>query len=408
MANWRIGDAFYKGFQFHVAIPAKSSGYGVTSQSIKTERRLQISEKPGVDGAEVEDFGRKPQTFNCDVVFFTNDYVEQLEKFESILNQGTSGELILPDMHTAANAKFQSEERRTATDTMTVLSLTFIEDIKAPPTATVASTSVLAKAALSANNPTAAIPAIASLCSTISQGAQSLTNTLNNNPVINAIQAANNSVVGVTSTINSVLNIARTTRQTIISLVKETQNNLKNIQAATQGLLNFTDLLNLTTVGAQSNSVSQPLTTAQSSTLASIDYKNVGTSTTTTVNGSQQVVQGSTIAPTQVNSFKDATTQFQSVLETLQSQKQGLETNTSGNTDDFTVSSVQLEKQIQTLLGIIETPPLSPVYSDITMSLAEICFLNGKTVEDIDTVYQNNNNVLTDILTVPAFTIVYL
>ena len=62
--EWNITDASFAGITFHVAVPKAGSGFGVMSQDISNERRLQISEKPLVDGAEV-DVGRAELRSGC-------------------------------------------------------------------------------------------------------------------------------------------------------------------------------------------------------------------------------------------------------------------------------------------------------------------------------------------------------
>jgi prophage DNA circulation protein len=399
--QWKISDGSFKGVLFHVAIPTIAANYGMMSQEIKTERRLQVSEKPGLDGAEVEDFGRKARTFSAEIVFFGPDYLDNLTSFEALLNEGTSGTLILPDIKEAVNAKFQSEGRRTTTETMTVLSLSFIEDNLISPVSSQAVTQSLAIAALATNNPAAAVPTIASKGNQIIAAANAATALLNNNPVLNAIQAANNAVVGVTSTINSVLNIARSTRQTIIGLVAESKNNIANLQAVVQQVMNFSSLLTLPSTTTTS---SQAVATSTNSGLDSVDFQAVTAPQTSTVNGVDQVeVTASTQA--QVSSMADGQSQLETLLVALQGNRQGLETNTSGNTTDYTAQSINMENFVIDLIQMIAPPPPVKVFSTIMSSLMEICAQNNLDPSVINSVYINNTQ-LEDILAIPPYTVV--
>jgi len=398
---WKISDGSFKGVLFHVAIPTAAANYGMTSQEIKTDRRLQISEKPGIDGADVEDFGRKARMFSAEVIFFTADYQDNLIAFEALLNQGTSGTLVLPDLKEAVNAKFQSESRRTTTETCTILSLSFIEDNLIPISITNATTQAQAIAALATNNPAAAIPTIASKGLSIIAAANAATTLLNDNAVINAIKAANNAVVATTSTINSVLNIARTTRQTIISLAAQTTNNIASLQSVTTALMNYTSLL---TLPPGTTTSSQAVQTATNAGLDLVDFAAVGTPSVSTVNGVNQVTSTSTTT-TQVSSLADAQNQLQTLLTDIQGNRQGLETNTSGNTTDFTASSIQMENLVIDMIALIAPPPNIEVFSTIVTSLLELIAQNGLDPSNINTVYLNNTQ-LVDILAIPAYTVV--
>lgn len=397
MSLWRITDASFKGQKFHVAIPDKASNFGMTSQSISKERRLQVSEKPGIDGADVEDFGQKPRIFSAEVIFFGDDYRDNLKAFEKILDQGTSGILILPDLDEAVWAKFQKEDRRTTAQdgTATMLSISWIEDRRTQVTAQDITAADAAKAALSSGNVAQSIPTISDKANSVVAFSNAATNTLQNNSVITAVLAVESAVVSTTTSINAVTNIGRNAIQQIITVYHRATAEIANLQASIRGLLTFTDNLNL--------GLTQKKPTRYNTGLGAEDFTQPPTSTTT-VGPTNSVVVASNPSNA-VNSFTDAINLLTASIANMKQNRLDLESSTKGSTNDFSLASIQLENQAKELLNII-TPATTTNYVVLArLSLVEICFANGLTADQINNVYLNNTQI-TDPLVVPPMTVI--
>ncbi len=96
----------FKGVAFHAAIPNRGQQYGVESEEVTVERRLQFIERPLVDGASVNDWGSKAPIFAVVVKFFGPNHDKDLQDFFKVLDEGTPGPLILPTSPKAVLACF--------------------------------------------------------------------------------------------------------------------------------------------------------------------------------------------------------------------------------------------------------------------------------------------------------------
>lgn len=397
MSSWNITDGKFKNLTFHVAT-AKRAKQGIQSQEITKERRLQVSERAMVDGADVEDFGAKPRLFSATVVFFGDNYQDELKAFEAVLDQGTTGTLILPDLDEAVLAKFQKSSRVTQTESSTVLNVNWIEDRSKVIQSTSATTAAQAQAALENGNTAQAIPTIQEQAAAVNSKSDSSLSALNNNPFVKALQAAENSVVNSRVQINSVLNVPRNARQQILGTVGRINGEISGLKNAVNGLLNFTDLLSL--------GLSFASPTRINSGLGKVDFSSVDTVSTQIVSGIS-VVNTNTSQPKNIQSFKEAEKELKKSVKVIDDLKKDLEDQTQGNTDDFNSLCLELVNSVKDLIFVIEEKSTKQVMTTMRTSLLEVCFYNGLTVDDIDRIYKINTQ-LDDILDIPAFTVVNL
>lgn len=398
MSEWQITDASFAGFKFHTAIPKRGDTVGVMSQEETMERRLQVSERALVDGADVEDFGAKARTFSATVIFFGADYRQQLKDFKAVLNSGKTGILVLPDLDESVFAKFQKAGRRTDTDGATILSISWIEDKSTVVNTSSATTNQAAQAAIQSGNVANGIPTVQDQAGKVLSAASDAKDVLTNNAFVSALQSAENSVVSARQQINSVLNVPRTARQNIISVVGRVTSEITGLQGAINGILNFTDLLSLGLTFATPTRIN--------STLGKIDFAAVDDPKTSIVSGNEQVI--TTPEPVKpINNYAQAVTELEASRDAIIASQNELDGLTNGQTEDFKDSTVLLLNQINDLLFILREKPTRQVLTVINTSLMEVCFNNGLQPDDMDRVYRLNTN-LTDILNIPAFTVVNL
>jgi len=398
--DWKITNGSFKGIGFHVAIPKADSQFGIIDQDVNTERRLQISERPGVDGADVEDFGQKPRTFSATVVFFGGDYQASLKSLERILNEGTSGTLILPDLDEAVNAKFQRESRRTNSNDgyTTTLSLSWIEDRSQIITASSISDAQAAQAALQGGNTQDALGTVLSQSSKANEQANKALAALSLNKFLNKLSSAENAIVNARVTINSFNNLPKNQRQEILSLVGRVNGEITGLQAAINGLGNYSDSLNL--------GLSQTNPSRVNTGVGAVDYRSVDKVSTSVVSGSERVLV-KTAVTRPVQSFQEAENLLQSSVESLSETKNLLETKTQGATSDFSTEVVTLVNLTKDLIFIIQDKPTKQVLTTAQTTLLETCFYNQIPVSDIDRIYKLNRH-LDDILNIPRLTVINL
>jgi len=398
--TWNITDGSFAGVKFHVAVPDKKNFFGVMSQDVTNERRLQISEKPLVDGAEVEDFGQKARTFSAEVIFFGADYIDQLKTFEAALNSGKTGVLILPDLDEAVNAKYQRHTRKSTSQdgNSTVLSVSWVEDGNAKVNNPLRSQSQ-ARNALASGETLSALPSISDSSNVVLAKAAAASATLSANSFLKAVATAENAVTSARQSINAITNIPKNIRQSIISTVQRVQLEISTLQQVVKGILNLTDLLNL--------GLSQVSPTRFNTGLGLADYTEPDIATTAVVTGNAQVVPTVTPTPIAIQSYPEAKKHLEDAIAAVAIAKASLETQAQGQTSDFSVSAIQLINSVKDIIGIIDTTSTRQVITNSQTSFLEVCFQNGLTVSDIDTVYRLNTNIL-DPLDIPAFTVINL
>jgi prophage DNA circulation protein len=401
MANeWNITDGSFQGLTFHVAVSKPNSSFGMMSQDITNERRLQISEKPRVDGAEIEDFGRKPRVLTAEIIFFGLNYQADLRTFEDALNQGKSGVLILPDLDEAVYAKYQRHSRKTSHQdgSSTMLSVTWVED----RTTQVLKSNLGQKATLAelrASAQKGASEDVQDALSNAQKNADAAQKALSANTYLNLIAKAERQVVKVTTDINSVLNIPKALKQDIISSQQRMASELANLQAALKGAQNFTSLLSLAFL--------LPSPTPSNTTVGAIDFTTVDQPITAIVTGTSEVVQAPVVQTPNIQSYTEATAHVGGSTAIIAETNRKLETSTQGKTADVSKAVVKLVNSVKDLLVIIESDSTKLVMTDVQTTLLEVCFKNGLPVSDIDRVYKLNTQ-LNDILNIAPFTVVSL
>jgi prophage DNA circulation protein len=408
---WQIGPGKFKKVTFHVAVPASSDVSGVMSQEIKTERRLQVSERPLVDGGDVEDFGRKPNAYSAEVIFYGDDYRDQLNTFLEALNEGTTGVLVLPDMPEAVLAKFQSLTRKTTVETCTVLTVNWIEDqsvqskfasgaFQTPSSAQ--KELEAARLALKVGKTANALSTVQSACAKVKAAAAAVQNAITNNALIRGIREVQSNVVSVVSAGNSILNIATNAQQNIISLANQMNTTLTGVQGLVAGVQQLTDLLNL--------QLFAPNPSRFSTALAAIDFTNPAPTTVTIIDGNQQVVTTPDVVAVPIQSYDSAVPKLQAQLAQVQAGRQSLESASAVSsfpTTDVSLSSVQLENSLKDLIYILEPTPTQQVLTTHQTSLLEVCFEHGLDVSQIDRVYSLNRHI-DDVLDIQPYTVVNL
>lgn len=209
-AQWQgLTDGSFKGVKFHYSVPSGPAAHGAVSEETQSGRRLQISQRAGVDGGRIRDFGAEPEQYSLDVIFFGPNWQTDFDNFKAVLNQGTAGALVLPTISYSINAFFSKmvEKAQVGDGNAKTIQITWIEDNSADAPDVDVDDYETSKSAL-----TAAIQGVASAVS--------------GNPFLTAVQATNTAL----STVRNVVN-------TVLTLQQGVQNQIKQLQANITGTI---------------------------------------------------------------------------------------------------------------------------------------------------------------------------
>jgi prophage DNA circulation protein len=398
--TWNITAGIYKGVAFHTAT-AMGLPFGVTDQSEDVERRLQVSEKALIDGADVEDFGRKARTYSATVVFFSTpnapDYLPYLKQFEDILNDGKSGILILPDVENAIWAKFQKSSRKSsaADGSSTSMTVSWIEDNTTAVLPSQYQAIANANKAIQEKNNTPALPTIFDQAALVAANAAKATSTLSLNSSIAALTAAQSAIVNTLTSINNVLNVGRNARQSILNAVQTAKTDLAAVQGIAAGITTLADALSL--------GLSAAAPTRYNTGVGAIDFVAPDVVSTTVVAG-VSTIQVTTPPVQQIGSFPEGVEALQIKVAALQANRASIESKTQGATNDFTASSITLENSMIDLIAIMKTSASRTVMTQTETSLLEVLFQNSLSIDMLESVHELNPD-LDDILDIPPYTV---
>lgn len=391
--EWKqLTDGSFKGHTFAVAVPAPDKGFGAVSLQQSEERRLQIAKRAGVDGGTVSDFGRDPRTFNAELVFFGPNYLNDFVAFRTKCNEGTSGILTLPDEPESVLANYQKMDKKSdhsAANTLTV-SVTWIE-AEAKASVFVGGGNASPEKSLEE----------ASALSKISAAKSKL-----------AIVA--NKFLSQVRSFESNLSSQRSTINTVLALNEGIRNRINQVSANVTGTMNLTnqavDAISML-FGSGDESASASANTFASTIDASTGQRvaDFGESDAipTKVDPlarpepeSDVDVDTKTIATPA--SAKAAVTK---IIESIIADRDELMEVSDGRTDDVFAALTETVNTLQDLAKAIEVPAVTRVIVPMEMSLAEVLFANGRSIDDIYDVYMRNTH-LTDLLVVPRCTVV--
>lgn len=389
--EWKqLTDGSYKGFTFAVALPKKDKGHGLRSKETTHERKLQIVDRPLVDGSGTNDFGRKGRVFSAEIIFHGNNYNTDFQAFLKILNQGTPGVLTLPDEPQSVNASYQrmSEKTQVGESNSKSVNITWVESDETAAvfvdSKVAGPKSILESAAASKGFLAAAAAAV------------------NNNPILAAIRTAESGLSTVRSAVNAVT-----------SLVAGVKNRIAQIDAEVRGTIGqIIDAINTITnlLGATSST--------QTSTFSAAIDPITGQRTADFSEPDQVTPQVSPLANTQnapttaitigaILSPAAALSAINALSAVLQADRDSLVELTSGRTGDVHVALTAVLSSLQDFKTSIQATSTMQVVVPMEMSLMEILFQNGKTIDQVDDVYRQNRQI-TDPLVVSAGTVINL
>jgi prophage DNA circulation protein len=395
LTEWKISDGSFKGFSFHTAKPNKNVNFGAISQDVTVERRIQITERALLDGADVEDFGKKARTFSVDVLFFGGDYQDRVDAFDKVLNEGTTGKLILPDLSEAVFAKFTKYGRKTtSTDGgVTVLNVNFIEDRTTKSSVGINVDNLkLADAQLEKGSTPQDIASKSNL------NASDLLNKVRNNEYLKKIENQRTAINSVSATINQQVSAIKQTIFTVTEARSALALSVSNLKASINAALSFLDSLKPTNTSSGSAAL-----TAYTSDLVAADF----TESTSLVKTQTVTDEPEPTFNKDFSSTADTIKGLTAALNDLVASNASLESATNGKTKDVSAANVSLINSVRELIDSIDSQSATSYLTQADTSLLEVMFRNGLTVDQVQRIYKLNTHIV-DPFNIPALTVVYL
>lgn len=96
IADWDIYEGSYNGVLFHIFQSKSEYNAALPRISDSGGRRLTKYRVPYVDGQSVDDLGRRPEEFSCEILIHGDRYLTGLSKLIAEFNKAPSGELVHP------------------------------------------------------------------------------------------------------------------------------------------------------------------------------------------------------------------------------------------------------------------------------------------------------------------------
>jgi hypothetical protein len=394
--DWqKLTGGSFKNVPFHVAIPSRDQQYGVESEEMTLERRLQFIKRPLRDGAGVRDWGAEPETFVAVIEFFGVKHHDTAEAFLQVLNEGTPGPLILPTIGKAVLAYFWKRTRATRYQDGNAIRVTVTW---------VAAAEVQTTGTGQASASTSTLPTVDQAKATLDSDISNALGVLQDNPLLSAVRTFEGGVSKVRSAVNAVLTLEQGVRSRIATLEAEVKGTIALIKGAI----------------AEIHSIFSPSSASNAPTGAGSLGTNSQTGQTVTNFAEPDVIPApanplappapvSTVTlPTQdlgsaggVSNFGDAAA---AVVIPRRDELAGISV---GRTEDVSRALTQMLNSLAAYVqAVVGQAPLSFTVP-MDMSLGEVLFLNGLDQGQLREIHRKNPQV-DDPFLVPSGTVVVL
>ena len=421
--EWKnLVDGTYKGFKFHVAVPAKGTGQGVMREQLDLKARNQVIRRPGVNGGEIVRMGLDPEDYTCDVIFFGDNWSSLFDQFKAVLVDPNPGKLVLPTHSKAVNACFarMTALAQVGDGNAKTTTVTWIQDEATDQSTGVVGAGVNAPAG-SSLGALATVAATATSALSSAQGAvQSAVNGAN--AVIQAsgvLQAVNAFESGL-STVRRFSNMVLTMTTGIRARITQIQANLTSTMALAEQAITAITGASAPTSASIANAAIQAstatATTAVQST-PSIDAETgqliIPNTQNASVTPAPNPLAPPPLAPNTGIMIGDLTSDTAQnalaaqIIAVLQDQSAELNGYVNGAASDIEDAMTPLITAIQDFFALSTASSSIQILTTAELSLGEVMFYNGIPLSQLLTVHQQNPQIL-DPAVVPAGTVVNL
>lgn len=392
MDEWfELTDGSYKGFIFHVAVPMSGFNHGATDISVDGSRRIHEIKRPFVDGQRTLDLGANGETINADIVFFGETYLERFEEFKTILNEGTSGTLILPDRRSAIKATFSkiTETSRAGESASKTVRVTWVQDeITQDDTASGAVEGKIPKSVIDAVN-------------NVQNKVQSAVDTVNNNVILSTVRQFDQVVSTGVSSVVTAVSLGTTVRNRILVSVSNLENAFTSIVGAA---VQIGALFGVSQSGSGFETGQVDPDTGQPIEDAAADDD--------VTEADDQLAAPETEPTEEIDIISLETAegleQFENdTIELLESISESLASDTDGRTDDVTNSITEVKNAVREMVDAASPDDDRLILTPFELSLAEIIFENDGDVNQLNEIYKKNS-FIEDIHAVPKGSVIRL
>ena len=412
--EWReVTDGTFKGFVFHVATPTKNfDTHGSASETIKSSRRIQKVVRPFQNGQKTRDMGADGDVVTETIIFFGLGYKRRFEDFQKVLNEGTSGTLVLPTRE-AINATFESMEESADADNgnSKTARVTWVQDE--------VSGDLIAFGAASGFIPKGLVDAVNSF----NEAVEDVLSVIQNNPILATIRQLENITATAVNSVVLATSLPKAIRDRVLTTIANMESSLAVAQSSFNTLLGLFDTEEPGSPGAPGSGfepgrvdpdTGQPLEDGLvDETVVEAEDPLAAPETepdTVVEPRSLETVEGLEDYETEL------ITLLQVSIETIQVDTVGRMQDISDATEDAildirdTIQAAKPSRSFQSadptspsVLGVASIQILTPV----ELSLPEIMFENGIELSTIDDILAKNT-FLDDPNIVPANTVINL
>mgnify|MGYP000067763058 CR=1 FL=1 len=397
MFEWyNLTNGSFNGYNFHIAEPKGDKVHGISSSEMKISRRLQISKRPLVDGASVRDFGANERTFSFEVIFFGKYYLENYLQFETAVNTGTPGELVIPTYPRPIQCYFSEASVKSAVDSHNtiVVSVSFVQDEVTDQVGTNSTTKNLSQKELS------------ELIKNKSTIAKSV---IEENEFVSAIEAFEDGLTGARRFATTVSNLQEAVRSKIGNLKGQLLSTLALLGEAIPKIESRTDSLEDISSGFLEKEFNRDIVEISSAVELSTDVETVADDDgiETSSEGALGEAEIAVEEVGNINSDVAVEDKLLSISGSLASSSEEMNALASGNAQDVFVAIKDLNSVVYEYKKFFKQKTLQMVLVNREVSLIEVMFKNEVDADQLEQISSYNTH-LEDNLIIPPGEVVYL
>jgi prophage DNA circulation protein len=380
--DWQnLTNGSFDGVPFHAAIPNRSTQYGVESEEMTIERRLQFIKRPLVDGAEIRDWGSDEEVFTASIEFFGVNHAKTAETFLARLRTGQPGLLILPTHPKAVLSYFWKRSRATSHREGNAIRVTV----------TWAAATVVQSAGTGKSSafdlPQLSIDAGKSKLDADVDNALGI---LQDNPFLSAVRTFESGLSKIRSTVNAVLTLEQGVRNRIKTIDANILGTLALIKSATDEIQGLFGSVAVSTVARATTSLGTDSVTGQ--TVISVSEPDTIPAPIDPL--APPAVPTTISIPTANLDTGSGVTAFAAAVKAeLASDREELAEKSVGRTEDVSRALTAVLVSLAEYVAAVATEQPTSYLVPIDMSLAEALFHNGVDLAELREILRANPQV---------------
>jgi len=389
---WReITNGTFKGFVFHVAVATKNlDTHGQSSSSVSTTRRVQIIRRPFQSGQRTRDMGANGEDIVSELIFFGLGYKRRWEDFKDVLDEGTSGTLVMPDRE-AVNASLISYDENSSVDngnSKTIRVTWASDEVAADQIAVGAAVGLIPKGLVDTVN-------------TFEKGVENVLSVINNNPIIATIRQLENITATAVNSVVLATSLPKAVRDRVLNSIANIEASLDTAVSSFKtllGLFDTTDPGSGFESGQLDPETGQPIEDG-------LEDETVDPAIDPLEAPERQPTETVTVISLET---KDGLDDFESQMITLlRSSVITIQTDTVGRTEDVSESVEDVINQLRDVIQAASPISIFQVVTPFELSLVEVMFENDVDLSTIDDVLAKNT-FIDDPNIVPANSVITL